>query len=84
MTVATRLRVFRPIMPPRKVRTVTEEELEATIKTLVTLVDRLDDAREGSAEHKMIIRQLVGALEGSQLGRLILEEYAMSARLSLP
>jgi hypothetical protein len=71
-------------MPPRKVRTVTEEELEATIKTLVTLVDRLDDAREGSAEHKMIIRQLVGALEGSQLGRLILEEYAMSARLSLP
>ena len=53
-----------------------EEELEATIKTLV---DRLNDAREDSAEYRMVVRQLVGALEGSQLGRLILEEYARSA-----
>ena len=82
MTVATKVRVICPNMPPRKVWTVTEEEeLEATIKTLV---DRLNDAREDSAEYRMVVRQLVGALEGSQLGRLILEEYAMSARLSLP
>jgi hypothetical protein len=69
-------------MPPRKVWTVTEEEeLEATIRTLVY---RLEDAREGSAEHRMIIRQLVGMREGSQLGRLIIEDYAMSALLAPP
>ncbi len=35
----------------------TDEALEATIKRLV---DRLDEVHEGSAEHRMIIRQLIG------------------------
>ena len=60
---------------------MTEEGLEATIKTLV---DRLNDAREDSAEYKTIIRQLVGIRDFSQLGGLIIEEYEMSALLALP
>jgi hypothetical protein len=67
---------------PRKVWTVTEEEeLEATIRTLVY---RLDDAREGSAEHRMIIRQLQGIRDFSQLGRLIIEDFEMSALVYVP
>ena len=38
---------------------------------------RWEDAREGSAEYKMIVRQLTGLLEGSQIGRLIFEEFSM-------
>ena len=37
----------------------------------------LEDAREGSAEYKMIVRQLTGLREGSQIGRLIFEEFSM-------
>jgi len=48
------------------------------------LVYRLDDAREGSAEHKMIIRQLVGVRDSSELAGLIIEEFEMRAEVSLP
>ena len=58
-----------------------EEELEATIRTLVY---RLDDAREGSAEHRMIIRQLQGIRDFCQLGRLIIEDFEMSALVYVP
>jgi hypothetical protein len=65
---------------PEAVKDAEELELEATIKRLV---DRLDDARKGSAEYKMIIRQLQGMRDGSQLGRLIMEEYAMRGEVSV-
>ena len=51
-----------------------DNELEATIGRLF---DRLEDAREGSAEYRMIVRQLRGLQEGSQIGRLIFEEFSM-------
>jgi hypothetical protein len=57
-----------------------ERSLEATIRTLVY---RLNDAREGSAEYRMIERQLIG-LRNSELGRLIIEDYEMSALVALP
>jgi hypothetical protein len=58
----------------------TDDELEATIKQLV---DRLDAVREGSAEYRMIIRQLTGLRDFSQLGGLIMEEYAMAGIIVL-
>ena len=51
-----------------------DDELEATIRQLFY---RMDDTREGHAEHKMIVRQLIGLREGSEVGRLILEEFNM-------
>ena len=51
-----------------------DDELEATI---TRLFHRLENAREGSAEHKMITRQLIGLREGSEVGRLIFEEFSM-------
>jgi hypothetical protein len=47
------------------------------------LVYRLDDARKGSAEHRMIKRQLIGLQRGSELRRLIIEDHVMSANVSL-
>jgi hypothetical protein len=58
-----------------------DEELEATIKQLIA---RKDAAREGSAEYRMIVRQLIGIREFSQLGRLIIEDFEMRAELFLP
>jgi hypothetical protein len=58
-----------------------DDELEAIIQRLVY---RLDDAREGSAEHKMIIRQLVGVRDSSELAGLIIEEFEMRVEVSLP
>jgi hypothetical protein len=54
-----------------------DEELEATIRTLIY---RLKQAREGSAEHRMIERQLIGPRDFSELGGLIFEDYDMAAR----
>ena len=45
-----------------------EAETEAIIERLV---QRLNAAREGSAEHRTIVRQLIGVREGSELGGLI-------------
>jgi hypothetical protein len=56
-------------------------ELEATINRVM---DRVGDVREGSAEYRMIVRQLIGLREGSQLGRLIFEEFTMSGDRRLP
>jgi hypothetical protein len=39
--------------------------------------------REGSAEYRMIVRQLKGLREGSELGRLIFEDFAMGGRPSV-
>ena len=50
---------------------MTEEELEHIIATLAY---RLSLAREGSAEYRMIVRQLDG-LRSSQLAEQIMEEY---------
>ena len=51
-----------------------ELELEAIIKRLVY---QLRDAREDSAERKMIDRQMEGIRRGSELGGLLMEEYDM-------
>jgi hypothetical protein len=64
-----------------RVKGADEIELEQTIDRLV---DRYHAAREGSAEHKMIIRQLQGVRDGSQLGGLILEEYEMRGEVTVP
>ena len=61
-----------------------DDELEATIRRLFY---RLEDAREGSAEHRMIVRQLIGLREGSEVGRLIFEvqyDRARDLRLAIP
>ena len=58
-----------------------DEELEATIRRLV---DRLNAAREGSAEYRMIVRQLVGIRKTSELGGLIIEGHELYGDLSLP
>ena len=50
-----------------------DDELEATIQRLFY---RLEDAREGSAEYKMITRQLRG-LRSGEINGLIFEEFAM-------
>ena len=57
------------------VPTPEDDELEDTIRQLFY---RLDDAREGSAEYKMIVRQLNGLRRGSQIGGLIFEEFEMA------
>ena|SRR5215831_15266687 len=59
------------------------DKLEALIQELVY---RLDDAREGSAEHRMLQRQLVGIRDGSEgeLGCLIMEDFTYYRGLSLP
>ena len=57
-----------------------ELELKATIKRMI---NRLDDAREGSAEHRMIERQLEGVRKSSELGSLIMEEYDLSGTIFL-
>lgn len=49
-----------------------ERELERIIEQLTL---RLKLAREGSAEWRMIIRQLEGVRNGSLLAEQILEEY---------
>jgi hypothetical protein len=56
-------------------------ELEAVIRELVY---RLNKTREGSAAHRMIELQLIGIRQGSELGGLIIEEFAMRAELALP
>jgi hypothetical protein len=57
------------------VPTPEDDELEATIGRLF---DRLEDAREGSAEYRMIVRQLKGLREGSEVGSLIFEEFSLN------
>ena len=53
-----------------------ELELEEVVRQLA---DRLDHAREGSAEYKMILRQMDGIRHGSELGGLLMEEYDIGA-----
>jgi hypothetical protein len=54
------------------------EELESIIDDLAY---RSRHLREGSAEHRMIVRQLAGIPRGSQLGALIIEEYDMACKI---
>lgn len=49
-----------------------EKELECTIENLV---ERLIIAREGSATWRMVVRQLDGIRDHSQLAEQIMEEY---------
>ena len=42
------------------------EELEATIRDLFVLMDTV---REGSTEHRIMVRRLVGVRDSSQLAR---------------
>ena len=57
---------------PDAPRTAEEIELEEIVSDLAY---RRDHADEGSAEYKMILRQMAGIRRGSELGCLILEEY---------
>ena len=50
---------FRTEPPPVPVI----EELEATIRVLIVLMDAV---REGSAEHRMIVRQLIGVRDSKR------------------
>jgi hypothetical protein len=59
--------VYDPDIP----KTDEEIELEEVVRQLAY---RLRDAREGSAEYKMIVRQMEG-IRGSELGGLLMEEY---------
>jgi len=49
-----------------------ENELEQTIERLVA---RLDADREGSASWRMVVRQLDGIRDRSQLAEQIMEEH---------
>ena len=49
-----------------------EIKLEEVVSDLAY---RLRRASEGSAEYRMIVRQMEGIRHGSELGGLILEEY---------
>ena len=62
------------------VPTPEDDELEATIGRLF---HRLEDAREGSAEYRMIVRQMHG-LKKSEIGGLIFEEFAMNYCVMIP
>ena len=53
-------------------QTLGENELERTIQQLTA---RLAAAREGSAEWRMVVRQLDGIRDRSQLAEQIMEEY---------
>jgi hypothetical protein len=76
------IRIHHPQSPPaapkrRKIMDdelyePTAEELEQTIKRLA---ERLDDTREGSAEHTFGLRQLKGMRGSSELALMICEEY---------
>ena len=64
--------IYDPDLP----KTAEELELEEVVRQLA---DRLDHAREGSAEYKMILRQMDGIRHGSELGGLLMEEYDIGA-----
>jgi hypothetical protein len=52
-----------------------ERELEEVVRRLAY---RLLEAREDSAEYRMIERQMEGIRHGSELGGLLMQEYDMS------
>lgn len=58
---------------------MTEPELETIVRDLV---DRYLAARPGSAEERMIARQLNG-LRAQEMAGLIIEEHVMAAHLPL-
>ena len=60
---------------PDAPRSAEELELQDIIRQLAY---QLRDAREGSAEYKMIERQMEGIRRGSELGGLLMEEYDLS------
>jgi hypothetical protein len=53
-------------------KTTEERKLE---QLLTELIERLNDADEGGAEYKFILRQMEGVRRGSQMGGLLMEEY---------
>ena len=55
------------------VPTPEDDELEA----IGSLFHRMNAAREGSAEHRMIVRQLIGLRKSSEIACLIFEEFSM-------
>src|SRR3954466_7379494 len=65
---------------PEQPKTAEELVLEKIIRDLV---ERLQDVGEGSAEQKMIERQLEGIRRGSQLGGLLMEEYDMGGMVTV-
>jgi hypothetical protein len=54
-------------------------EADAFEDTVSELVYRLQIAREGSAEYRMIERQLICIRHGSELGGLIIEGFELRA-----
>ncbi|MGY8667070.1 hypothetical protein Q3C01_32590 [Bradyrhizobium sp. UFLA05-109] len=68
--------VYSPDIP----KTAEEVELEDIIRELAY---RLEDAREGSAEYTMILRQMEGIRHGSELGGLLMEEYDIGGLMAV-
>jgi hypothetical protein len=60
--------MYSPDIP----KTADELELEAIVRDLA---ERLHVAREDSAEQRMILRQMDGIRQHSELGILLMEEY---------
>jgi hypothetical protein len=59
---------------------MTERELGTLISELV---HRYIQARDGSAEQRMVLRQLGGLRRTSEVAGLIIEEHVMEAHLPL-
>jgi hypothetical protein len=57
---------------------MTDEKLELQ-DAILQLHARYRTARTGSAEERMILRQMDGIRRGSELGGLLVDEYQMSA-----
>jgi hypothetical protein len=57
-----------------------ERQLKITLRTLI---ERMNAAREGSAEHRLIERQLEGVRGESELAGLIMEGYDCSGVIDL-
>ena len=61
-------------MPDLKVISMDDDELELE-NTIRQLIERKDAAVEGSAEYRMVIRQLKGLRNSRELAGPIMEEY---------
>jgi hypothetical protein len=78
------LRKADAIMDESEIDEATRKEREELEELINDLLYRAKDAREGSAEHRMIVRQLKGLRNGSQMGRWIFEELDMACSPLLP
>jgi CO dehydrogenase/acetyl-CoA synthase gamma subunit (corrinoid Fe-S protein) len=60
---------------------MTEDQIKTAIRQLIA---RRKAVRKGSAEDRMIDRQLIGIRDSSELADLIMQDFQMSALVSVP